>query len=838
MRFRFWILLTAVAAIFAIGTPAHAQVASFALTYVLADGNTHVLTDSTAIPFPATDVNSTSTASITIINQGTASGTVNALTVSGAGFQVSNTTALPAPVGVGQTFRFGIVFTPTQAGPFTGSFNISLSNRSISGTLSGSTTSSSLAVSYVLSDGNVHALSDGTAITFPSVDVNGTTTATFTIANQGTSAGTVNAVSVSGTGFLLSNPTILPASIPAGQSLRFAIGFAPTRTGSFTGTFRIDLVSRSYSGTLAGSTPPPNLSMSYIDPDTSNVLPLGDGSTLQFPATLVGATASITLLAGNTGSGTGSVNSITLGSSTSPFQLLSLPPLPVSVPPAQQLRFGVRFSPQQKGTGSDVLKIDLNGQVVSINLQGQATQAQYTYGYSPTGTGLTPLPGGGTLAVADTAVGQTSSVVVSVTNAGTGDGQIANIAVSGQGLSLSNLPNVPVTLHANGSQTFTLTFAPTQPGAVSGRLTVGSDTFTVNASGIGSRLVYSYNAASSVVSVSDGGSVIFPPLAVGSSENVNFSIQNTGTSSATISSINLAAASTVFGLAQLPSLPMNLDPNATVSFTVSFLPNTTGSLTATLRVNSSSFTLSGNGTQPVALSAYSFQGPSGNQQPAQQPVIGLTLASPYPLALQGTLKLSFVSAVFTDDPSIQFATGGRTVNFTIPANSTQALFGGNATTVPLQTGTTAGSIVITPSFAMQSGFDLTPASPASLTLTIPPASPQLLSASISAETLNSFTLVLNGFATTRALRQLTIDVTPKSGQSLSSSHLVIDVTSSSAAWFQSTTSQPFGGSFLVAVPFILSNGAASSDLVHMLESLSITATNDVGSSSSVSVTIP
>src|SRR5205823_6180639 len=100
-----------------------------------------------------------------------------------------------------------------------------------------------------------------------------------------------------------------------------------------------------------------------------------------------------------------------------------------------------------------------------------------------------------------------------------------------------------------------------------------------------------------------------------------------------------------------------------------------------------------------ALPSYQFQGPSGTQQPAQQPSIGLTLASPYPLALQGTLKLSFVSAVFTDDPAIQFASGGRTVNFTISANSTRAQFISNATSMPLQIGTTAGTIVITPSFS-------------------------------------------------------------------------------------------------------------------------------------------
>src|SRR5205807_1728280 len=113
------------------------------------------------------------------------------------------------------------------------------------------------------------------------------------IANQGAAAGAVTGIFVAGAGFQLSNSTLLPASIPAGQTLRFGIVFAPTRAGTFTGTVRID-ADRTYSGTLTGATPPPNFSLSYIDPDTSNVLLLPNNSTLQFPNTQVGATSLIT----------------------------------------------------------------------------------------------------------------------------------------------------------------------------------------------------------------------------------------------------------------------------------------------------------------------------------------------------------------------------------------------------------------------------------------------------------------------------------------------------------------------------------------------------------------
>jgi hypothetical protein len=109
---------------------------------------------------------------------------------------------------------------------------------------------------------------------------------------------------------------------------------------------------------------------------------------------------------------------------------------------------------------------------------------------------------------------------------------------------------------------------------------------------------------------------------------------------------------------------------------------------------------------------------------------------------------------------------------------------------------------------------------------------------VTAETLSTFTVLLSGFSTTHALTQLNIQITPKQGATFSASSLTINVSSASSAWYQSTASTPSGGAFLIEIPFVLSNGSTTDDLVHMLQSLSITATNGVGVSSSISVPIP
>lgn len=805
-------------------------------SYTIGNSTSTSLSSGSVITFPAVDVNATSTATVTILNQGAGTGTINSISVSGTGFQISGAPPLPATIPAGQRITFGIVFAPTQAGSSNGTFSINLNGNSIFGSLSGSTTTPNFSVSYTLSNLSVLPIVNGGTITFPSVDINTPATANITILNQGTGTGTVTGIFVTGAAYQLTGLPLLPATVPAGQSLKFGITFTATQPGTYTGSFRIDMTGATISGNLTETTSSSTIALSYVDPDTTNIVPLPAGATLQFPSTLSGTSNVITVLATNTGSGTGMINSITLGGSgSSVFQLLGLQAFPLSVPPNQQARFGVRFSPQQQQAFTASLTVDVNGQSVTITLAGQGTGAQYTYSSTSAGS-TTPLLPDGTLAVPDTAIGQTSSVTVSITNNGSGDGQISNVAVTGTGFSLSGLPSGPITLHANGSQQFTLNFTPVDPGAAKGRLTIGSDNFNLTGTGLGSKLLYTYTDAAGTNPVAAGGTIIYAPTAVGTTSSVKFTIQNTGTSATTISSINLGTTTSLFALQGLPALPLSLSPDATVSVTVNFLPSNTGPSTATLLVNSTAFTLSGTGNPPAPLPPYQFQGPTGNQQPAQQASIGLSLTSPYALPLRGTLTLSFTSTVFTDDPAIQFANGGRTINFTIPANSTQALFNGN-TTVPLQTGTTAGNIVITPSFAMQSGFDMTPPTPDVLTLTVQRVAPQLLSASVTSITLNSFSLVVSGYSTTRSLRQLDIQVTPKQGTSLSSTHLTIDLTSSSSAWFQSNASQNFGGTFSITIPFTLANGSSTADLVHLLQTLSVTANNDVGTSNSLSAPV-
>ena len=164
-------------------------------------------------------------------------------------------------------------------------------------------------------------------------------------------------------------------------------------------------------------------------------------------------------------------------------------------------------------------------------------------------------------------------------------------------------------------------------------------------------------------------------------------------------------------MGNLLSLPATVDPGSSVLVTVNFAPGGVGAATGIVQVDGLRINLTGVGLAPPALPAVTFGNLADSVGPAQQPSVSLSLAAPYPLDVTGKLALSFTSQAFVDDQAIQFSTGGRSVNFTIPANTMQAIFGSGATQLQFQSGTVAGTITVTASLATGT-VNLTPAGPA------------------------------------------------------------------------------------------------------------------------------
>ena len=220
----------------------------------------------------------------------------------------------------------------------------------------------------------------------------------------------------------------------------------------------------------------------------------------------------------------------------------------------------------------------------------------------------------------------------------------------------------------------------------------------------------------------------------------------------------------------------------------------------------------------------SLTGGQGTAGPAQQLPIGLSLSAGYPFTVSGTLNMAFAPAAVipADDPMVQFSTGGRSVTFTIPANSTTAVF---PSQLMLLTGTVAGTITVTAS--IQNGVS----AQSLASITIPSVVPKITAVSAS-RISGGLQVTVSGYSPERRVSEVDFgfDIRLASGGTQR-----VDLANAAEPefkdWFQSTASAPFGGTFVFQQMFGV-NGDSTS-----IETVTITLKNGQGSSTSSRVPI-
>jgi hypothetical protein len=676
-------------------------------------------------------------------------------------------------------------------------------------------------------------------INISSTAIGKATSVRITVYYQGTGQATVAAPQLSGSSvFGISEVGSFPSTLTSNSSVAFTVTYTPRAPDPALGQLHVPVselradstvVNGSLSFTVAGGAP--SLTVSYALGTDNNAFPLAAGGAIAFPQTGLQASSTATITITNSGSSAGVVEGIAISSGA--FQLSGLPLVPTTIPPAGSLRFGVRFVPQTLGDSAGQLTLALPQGSFVVNLVGTGVGSSIGYELIlPEQT--TQIRPGETLRLPDTMLEAAATALVRVKNGGNADAQITAITVTGAGFSITSAPALPATLTPAQSLTFTLTFTPTQGGAANGSLRIGNDSFLLSASGLAKRLTVSYGGAELPAT---GATVRLPAVQIGNSSRATITVKNAGTAPAVVRAVQFNRTTAELALADLPELPQQLDPEAAFSFTVVFTPRTVDVLSNALAIDDRTVTVSGAGTPPPALPAYRFEGASGTQEPMQQPAVSLRLEEPYPLPIVGTLTLAPTSEVFATDPSVQFAVGGRAVAFQIPANTTQAVFANGATSIRFQTGSVASSIVLTPAFAMQSGYDLTPATPEPLTLRVTTSPPRIMQMQVVAQGQSGFTLAITGMTTTRSINQLSFKLQPAAGATLAATDITLDVRSAFDLWFQSPQSQAFGSLFSFSIPFSLTLPTPAGPLSQYVESVSATLVNGEGSSSPSSVNL-
>lgn len=651
-----------------------------------------------------------------------------------------------------------------------------------------------------------------------------------------------------------------PLTVGPSQSYTFVVTYAPTSAVQATTEIGVLYTEPSSSGTTVENAialffqgTAPSFTLAYSLAPNNNLVSIQTGQTIPFPATQLNVPASGSLYIINNGSGQGEITGIALTSGSPVFQLsnvpLASPTVPYTLAAGADLSIGITYTPTAVETDTGTIVVTFQGGATdTINLSGSGVTSTFSYAYIPgcsttaTGCSTTAIPVTPpgpivfpSVPIATTGTQGSSTVIVQVTNSGSATGSISSISVSGPFAISGAPPTLPVSLTQGATTSFSISYTPTQVGPQTGTLVVGSSVFTLSGSGQGPQLAVSYLVSGTSVTVANGGAIDLPPTPVGQSSSVTVTVTNSGTASATIPLITTGAPFSVPTLA-----PVVLQAGQTTSFQLTFTPTVVGPVTGTLLIGGTTVALAGSGTNPQNLGSYTITGPSGTVAPLTSSPVTLTLANPYPVDLTGILTLTTESSIGNDN-SVEFSNGSRTAAFTIPANTTAAQFTGYGPQIYLQTGSVAETITLTPTFATASGnVSVTPTSSTTLQFTVPQLAPVIESVSMTNVSDTGFTLLIVGYTTTRALGTLSVTFNPASGYNLgSSSTFSQDLSGPASVWFQSASSQAYGGQFQVTQSFNLSGKITATQApIDAIASVSLTISNGVGTSSSIQTAVP
>jgi hypothetical protein len=272
------------------------------------------------------------------------------------------------------------------------------------------------------------------------------------------------------------------------------------------------------------------------------------------------------------------------------------------------------------------------------------------------------------------------------------------------------------------------------------------------------------------------------------------------------------------------NLPPGLALNTSTG-QISGTPTVPGSYNFTINISDSrSQTASVPFAQTITVSGLSIGGITTTSTSGQQLPINVTLANPYSVAISGTLTMVFTSAVGSTDPSIQFSTGGLTTNFTIPAGTTQAVFGSQQSVLVI-TGTVAGTIAISASVS-SGGAIVTPATAPSVTTTIAKAPPVITSVTLTASG-SSLVVAVSGYSNTRDMTSGIFQFLAAPGSTLNAAAITENLAATFSAWYQSSASANFGSQFTISIPFTFTGSISA------VGSVSVQLVNSAGTSAAV-----
>ena len=469
----------------------------------------------------------------TLTNSGGTDVNLNPATITGAGFGLSGLSS-PVTLTPGQSVSFSASFAPQTSGAASGNIAITsdAANSSFNIPLAGTG----------VTPGSV--VSNPSSLGFGTVQVNTTKNLSATITNSGGTSVTVSQATATGTGYSLGNFSV-PLTLSPGQSKTFSVTFDPQSSGPANGS--ISIVSDA-------SDPAVNVPLTGTGATAGTFTP--SPASLSFGSVQVGSSQTLQETVTNSG---GSSVTITQANVPTGFSVTGLT-LPATVAVGQSATFGVKFSPQSGGSASGNLSIvsDASNSTLNVALSGSGT--------TPGSLAASPS----SLSFGNVQVSDIKTLQETLTNSGGTSVTITGANSTNAAYTVSGL-NLPLTVGAGQSASFSITFSPQSSGSASGKISVLSDasnsTLDIPLSGSGT--------TPGVLDVASS-SLSFGSVAVNSSLTKSESLTNSGGTAISVSQANVTGAGfSVTGL----TLPLTLNPGQSFTFGMKFAPTSSGNFT-------------------------------------------------------------------------------------------------------------------------------------------------------------------------------------------------------------------------------------------------------------------
>jgi hypothetical protein len=493
------------------------------------------------LSFGMVGLGSSMTKNVTIANSGTATLTISKASISGTGFSiVGGSPSISIPVGQAQAIQ--VQFAPLASGASAGSLIMTSDDPA-----------SPTTVPLSGSGGQPQLTYSPGSLSFGNVSVGGSASQTVTISNGGTAALTINSLAPSGAGYSMIGITA-PITVNAGQSIPFTATFAPTSAGVSTG------------GVSATSNAPNSpQAMSFTGTGVTSASALNANPTsIAFGNVNVGANSSQNIVLSNAGAASVTISQIsTIGTGFSSSGIT----VPITLTAGQSATLATKYAPASAGgaSGSVTVTSNASNPNLAISLTGTGIQTQPQIAANPT-----------SVAFGNVVVGGSLPQTITLSNSGNAALNITQITAAGTGYSVTGF-TLPISIAPGASSPITATFAPTSTGSPSGIISITSNapssptTIAMTGTGIQSDLT------ASPASISYGN------VPVGSSGSQTVTLNNTGSSSLTISALSASGAGySVTGF----TLPISIAAGANTTFTAKFTPTATGNSTGGISITS------------------------------------------------------------------------------------------------------------------------------------------------------------------------------------------------------------------------------------------------------------